>query len=143
MSARASRSRCRCHHDADGGRPAAIREAFLVAYRERFGRALEELPVEALTWRLAAAAPGRDIDMRRQVVEGRVAQRGTRAPCSRAMAGRTARWSTATPSPRRVLRRPALVEERESTCVVPPGATVTVDAFRTSSSTFRPQEAPS
>ncbi len=36
----------------------AIRDSFLASYRERFGRALDELPIEALTWRLAAAAPG-------------------------------------------------------------------------------------
>ncbi len=57
----------------------AIRESFLAAYRERFGRALDELPIEAMTWRLAAAAPGRDIDMQgANTVEGRTALRGQR-----------------------------------------------------------------
>jgi N-methylhydantoinase A len=110
----------------------AIREAFLAAYRERFGRALDELPMEALTWRLAASAPGRDIDMQgANLIEGRTAQRGTRRALFE-LAG----WQDCTIYDRYALTPgtrfagPALVEERESTCAVPPGATVTVDSYR-------------
>ena len=124
----------------------AIREAFLASYRERFGRALDELPIEAMTWRLAAAAPGRDIDMKgANISEGRTAQRGTRRALYE-----THGWQDCTVYDRYALAPgasfagPALVEERESTCAVPPGASVTVDAFRNLVIELpTPQEAPS
>jgi N-methylhydantoinase A len=110
----------------------AIRAAFLAAYTERFGRALEELPIEALTWRLAAAAPGRDIDMKgANVIEGRTAARGTRRALFESHG-----WQDCAVIDRYALAPgarfdgPALVEERESTCAIPPGARVTVDAHR-------------
>ena len=43
---------------------AAIREAFFASYRERFGRVVEDSPIEALSWRLACVAPGQDIRLR-------------------------------------------------------------------------------
>jgi N-methylhydantoinase A len=39
----------------------AIREAFFASYRERFGRVVEDSPIEAMSWRLACVAPGQDI----------------------------------------------------------------------------------
>jgi N-methylhydantoinase A len=110
----------------------AIRRAFLASYQERFGRALDDLPIEALTWRLAAAAPGQDIDMKgANIVEGRVAQRGSRHALFESHG-----WQDCAVIDRYALMPgaafdgPALVEERESTCAVPPGARVTVDDFR-------------
>jgi N-methylhydantoinase A len=116
----------------------AIREAFFAAYRERFGRAMEELPIEALSWRVALSAPGRDIRMEgasRGAAEShadpRRAARGTREVLFEG-----AGWLPCTVydryalAPGAAFAGPALVEERESTCVVGPGATVSVDAFR-------------
>jgi N-methylhydantoinase A len=116
----------------------AIREAFFASYRERFGRALEDLPIEALTWRVACVAPGRDIRM-----EG-ATRAGTESFTDAARAVRGARrvmfegagWLECTVYDRYALAPgasftgPALVEERESTCVIGPGATVSVDPFR-------------
>jgi N-methylhydantoinase A len=103
---------------------AAIAENFLAAYRERFGRALDGLPIEALTWRLAASAPGRDIAMEgAQQAEAGEAQRGIRRTlfeghgwCDCAVYDRYRL------APGAAFAGPALVEERESTCVIPPGA---------------------
>lgn len=111
---------------------AAIAENFLVAYRERFGRALDGLPIEALTWRLAASAPGRDIAMEgAQQAEAGEAQRGIRRTlfeghgwCDCAVYDRYRL------APGAAFAGPALVEERESTCVIPPGAQVSVDKHR-------------
>ena len=111
---------------------AAIAENFLVAYRERFGRALDGLPIEALTWRLAASAPGRDIAMEgAQQAEAGEAQRGIRRTlfeghgwCDCAVYDRYRL------APGTAFAGPALVEERESTCVIPPGAQVSVDKHR-------------
>lgn len=111
---------------------AAIAENFLAAYRERFGRALDGLPIEALTWRLAASAPGRDIAMEgAQQAEAGEAQRGVRRAlfeghgwCDCAVYDRYRL------APGAAFAGPALVEERESTCVIPPGALVSVDRHR-------------
>jgi N-methylhydantoinase A len=114
----------------------AIRAAFFASYRERFGRAVEEVPIEALSWRLACVAPGQDIRLD--------AALGNAAP-ARAQAADTARRGTrevvfegAGPlacavydryalAPGACFAGPALVEERESTCVVGPDAQVTID----------------
>ncbi|NBS44925.1 MAG: hydantoinase/oxoprolinase family protein, partial [Acetobacteraceae bacterium] len=111
---------------------AAIEANFLAAYRERFGRALDGLPMEALTWRLAASAPGRDIAMEgAQKSEAGAAQRGSRRAlfeghgwCDCAVYDRYRL------APGASFTGPALVEERESTCVIPPGAQVSVDRHR-------------
>jgi N-methylhydantoinase A len=116
----------------------AIREAFFASYRERFGRAMEGLPIEALTWRVACVAPGRDISL-----EGASASATeSHADAARAARGRRevlfegAGWLPCTVydryalAPGAAFAGPALVEERESTCVIGPGATVTVDAYR-------------
>jgi N-methylhydantoinase A len=116
----------------------AIKEAFLASYRERFGRAIPDLPVEALTWRVACVAPGRDIRM-----EGAHA-RGVEAFTEASRAARGTRevlfegagWLPCTVYDRYALAPgasftgPALVEERESTCVIGPGAQASIDGFR-------------
>ena len=115
-----------------------VREAFFASYRERFGRALETLPIEALTWRVACTAPGRDIQLSgvtntatESFTDAARAARGTREVLFEG-----AGWRPCTVYDRYALAPgasfsgPALVEERESTCVIGPDATVTVDRFR-------------
>ncbi len=114
----------------------AIKDAFFASYRERFGRATEELPIEALTWRVACVAPGRDIRMER------AGTRDSFTDASRAIRGKRevlfegGGWLPCTVydryalAPGATLEGPALVEERESTCVIGPGAKATVDSFR-------------
>ena len=110
----------------------AIRRNFFDSYRTRFGRIVEDQPIEALSWRLACAAPGQDI---------RIRLGGTAAPASGEPTPRGERPVTfeghgALPCPvydRYALRPgmrfagPALVEERESTCVIGPATQVSVD----------------
>lgn len=113
----------------------AIRQAFFASYRERFGRVVEDTPIEALSWRLACAAPGQDIRMaggmptRGAPAKG-AARRGIRnvlfdgigsLPCT--VYDRYALAAGAT------FHGPALVEERESTCCIGPDARVRVDEF--------------
>ena len=111
----------------------ATRKSFFDSYRTRFGRVVEDQPIEALSWRLACAAPGQDI---------RIRLGGTAAPASGQPTPRGERPVTfeghgALPCPvydRYALRPgmrfegPALVEERESTCVIGPATQVSVDA---------------
>lgn len=110
----------------------AIRHAFFASYRERFGRTVEDVPIEALTWRLACAAPGQDIR-----IGTAAAGAAGGAPAPRAERRVTFEGHGALPAavydryalrPGMAFHGPALVEERESTCVVGPGTRVTVDA---------------
>lgn len=114
----------------------SIRDAFFASYRERFGRVVEDTPIEALSWRLACAAPGQDIRMaggmapRDASAVKTAARRGTRdvlfegiGSVSCTVYDRYALAAGAT------FNGPALVEERESTCCIGPDARVTVDEF--------------
>ena len=116
----------------------AIRESFFGSYRERFGRALTDLPIEALSWRVACLAPGRDIQL------AEVAGTATGASTDPAQARRGMRevlfegagwlpcqvYDRYALAPGASFTGPALVEERESTCVIGPGAQVSVDQYR-------------
>ena len=114
----------------------SIRDAFFASYRERFGRVVEDTPIEALSWRLACAAPGQDIRMaggmapRDASAVKTAARRGTRdvlfegiGSVSCTVYDRYALAAGAT------FNGPALVEERESTCCIGPDARVMVDEF--------------
>ena len=113
----------------------AIRGAFIATYRERFSRIVEDAPIEALSWRLACVAPGDDIR-----IGGRTTAIGAAAaapPCrgTRDVLFEGAGFVRCTVYDRYALvpgahfEGPALVEERESTCCIPPDAQVAVDEF--------------
>ena len=117
----------------DGDR-AAMRSAFETAYRRLFGRIEPAMAPEIVSWRLIAAGP------RRSLLAGR--KQASVGPCAaiEARTGeRAARFgrglpAVATPiydrallAPGMLLAGPALIEERESTVVVPPGAQVRCD----------------
>jgi N-methylhydantoinase A len=116
---------------------AAIRAAFFDSYRERFGRVVEDSPIEAMSWRLACIAPGQDIRIKGARAPAGAkdatptdAQRGAREvlfeglgvlPC--------AVYDRYALAPGATFTGPALVEERESTCCIGPDARVSVDPF--------------
>lgn len=112
----------------------AIRTAFFDAYRDRFERVVEESPIEALSWRLACAAPGWTIDLAGAVPHA--AASGAPVPrAHRRVLFETAGWRDCAVYDRYALpvgarlNGPALIEERESTCVVGPDSSVEVDRF--------------
>jgi N-methylhydantoinase A len=113
---------------------AAMRDAFFASYRERFGRTVTEAPIEALSWRLACVAPGEDIRIGRKPAgaagSAAAARRGMREAvfegAGRLSCGVYDRYALA---PGANFAGPALVEERESTCCIGPGAQVSVDSF--------------
>ncbi len=108
---------------------ARVEAAFLDAYERLFGRRIEGLPCEVLAWRLHATAsrpevPGTlgaslDGEALKGLREVWFAQTG-RAPCKV--------YDRYRLRPGVALRGPAVVEERESTTVVGPDATFTLDA---------------
>jgi N-methylhydantoinase A len=111
-----------------------IRAAFFASYRERFGRVVEDSPVEALSWRLACVAPGQDIRIKPTVIGGAAAasdaHRGTRDVLFEGMGTlQCAVYDRYALAPGTSFIGPALVEERESTCCIGPDARVSVDQF--------------
>ena len=112
-----------------------IRAAFFDTYRLRFGRIMEEAPIEVLSWRLGCVAPGLDIRLGGAGPnDDATADAATRG--SRKVLFESHGWQDCVVYDRYKLPTgahfagPALIEERESTCVVGPGAVVTVDAMR-------------
>jgi N-methylhydantoinase A len=107
-----------------------VRERFLATYAQLFERRITDMPVEAMSWRLAATAPVPNVELN---FGGQPARRGdprkgTRqvyfpqtgfAPC--------AVYDRYSLQPGTQLAGPAVVEERESTIVVGPDARMTVD----------------
>jgi N-methylhydantoinase A len=108
-----------------------VETAFHDAYRERFGRAIRDVAIEALSWRLSASAPVPNVTVKfgGQPTETGDARKGTRpvwfpetgvASCP-VLSRYGLRAGTE-------LAGPFVVEERESTTVVGPGGRATVDA---------------
>jgi len=110
---------------------AAIRESFERAYRKLYGRIFPELPLEIMSFRLSASAQRRVADAGGA---SRSAQGDGRAGTRRAYCPRQRAWMDFAVHRRDrigtgvALAGPAIVEENESTTVVPSGATMHVDA---------------
>jgi N-methylhydantoinase A len=115
----------------DDARRPDVQGAFQQTYRERFGRDITDVAIEALSWRLSASAPVPNITVKfgGQPTTSGDPRKGTRpvwfpktgvAPCPvLSRYGLTAGME---------FTGPAVIEERESTTVVGPGGRVTVDA---------------
>lgn len=108
----------------------AMRDAFFTVYRQLFERTVEEMPIEAMSWRLAASAPVPNIALNfgGQPIGTGEPLKGQRdvyfpetgfAPCDV--------YDRYALSPGDTFEGPAVVEERESTTVIGPGAKITVD----------------
>ncbi|MEM7405118.1 MAG: hydantoinase/oxoprolinase family protein [Pseudomonadota bacterium] len=109
---------------------ADLHEQFMITYEALFHRSVTEVPVEVLSWRLYASAPPPAVD----VNFAATMPASTRAPTSRRLtlpevgtveAAVFDRYAL-TPGDR--FDGPLIVEERESTTVVGPDATLSVDA---------------
>ncbi|MCC7047379.1 MAG: hydantoinase/oxoprolinase family protein [Alphaproteobacteria bacterium] len=107
-----------------------MRRLFLETYGRLFDRQIQDVPIEALTWRLSAYAPVPDIQLNFT---------GARAEQGKALKGtRRAFFPETGYTPCAVYNRyalragdrikgPAVVEERESTVVVGPDASFSID----------------
>ncbi len=114
------------------GDRAAMRAAFEQAYRTQFGRVESGMAVEVVSWRVIVAGPRPVMDLaaaRPATVRGE-AQKGER----QIYFGPEAGFVTAPVYDRYYLltgntfEGPAVFEERESTSIVPPGASAHIDA---------------
>ena len=116
------------------GRAADVRDRFYATYRQLFERHVTDVAVEVLSWRLAATGPVPNLELNfgGQPTASEGPRKGTRpvwfpetgvTPCPV-----LSRYALA---PGMEMEGPAVIEERESTTVVGPGARVTVDKYRT------------
>ncbi|MFM9887481.1 MAG: hydantoinase/oxoprolinase family protein [Burkholderiales bacterium] len=110
-----------------------LHEDFYAAYRKHYGRDIREVPVETVSWRLTVSGPQPDLavtwpgqDAKQSPLKGRrpVVFQGSNEPVDCAVYER----SSMTPGTR--ISGPAIIEDRESTAVVPPDAHAEVDALR-------------
>jgi 5-oxoprolinase (ATP-hydrolysing)/N-methylhydantoinase A len=122
-----------------GSLPAMI-DAFQDAYRRRYGRVLEGLPIEALHWRLTATGPASSVDLRPEDETSDSAEqaiKGSRLACFPASDGVPQASFVETPVydrerllPGMTFSGPAIVEEREATAVIWPGDRARIDRYR-------------
>jgi N-methylhydantoinase A/oxoprolinase/acetone carboxylase beta subunit len=119
----------------DAARIPAITDAFLRTYGERYGQAPREQPLEVVSWRVRAQGPVPRVALERAPRRGPApAARTGRRPVYFATSDRGGRvvetpvYDRARLGGGATLRGPAVLEERESTLIVPPGARLRVEA---------------
>lgn len=106
-----------------------VREAFDATYRRLFDRVVQNVPVEAVNWRLTASLPAQEVSLAHAPVDA-PAERPSRSvsfPGFGRMETRVYDRYALKPGTR--IEGPAIFEERESSFNVGPDAVVTVDAF--------------
>jgi N-methylhydantoinase A len=111
----------------------AIRETFETVYRSLFGRTGPDVPLEGVSWRVLAAGPRPFVRLNAGApAEGKDALKGQRPVYF-------PEWQEHRPTnvydryllvPGAELEGPAIVEERESTTVIGPGARIQIDESR-------------
>jgi 5-oxoprolinase (ATP-hydrolysing)/N-methylhydantoinase A len=113
---------------------AAITSSFEAAYRMLYHRLPQGVPIEALNWRVTTAGPAPHVTMHPAATAGggaRGALKGTRRawfPEADAYVD-TPVYDRYALEPGAELSGPAIVEERESTSVLPPGTSAAVDEY--------------
>jgi hypothetical protein len=112
-----------------------IMTAFETVYRRLYGRVADAVPVEAVNWRVAVRGPQPSVDLRTRAgtltSDARAALKGSR-PVYFPQLGEyrlTPVYDRYQMGPGSSFGGPAIVEERESTFVIGPGATASIDAY--------------
>jgi N-methylhydantoinase A len=111
------------------GEAEALMVAFDRVYRSLYERPGPHVPVEAVNWRVVSSGPRPDLQLTREAQAGGGSRKGTRPVWFRDAGGFTEtevhdRYAMA---PGHALDGPLIVEEHESTFVVPPGARCRVE----------------
>jgi len=129
----------------DAAALAGVRRSFDEIYAARYGYANPSEPVEIVTWKLSATGQTSPVRLRRARHDSEATNEASaRKPDRRAWFPETDGW-TDTPvydryrlAPGHRLGGPAIVEERESTTVLPPGVMATVDDYASLIVSVRP-----
>jgi len=109
--------------------PAAIHRIFEAAYFAQYGVNPSHVPVEVVSWRLTARGPETAAEAARLTAATAGAPKGRRAVPLWPEASETKLYERASLAVSQEIAGPALVEERETTVVLPPGWTAQVDAI--------------
>ena len=115
----------------DAAALARVRASFDHIYTARYGYANPDQPVEIVTWKLSAIGGAPRIALAKAARSGDGSRKGVRRayfPEARGYAD-TPVYDRYALTPGMSLTGPAIVEERESTTVLPPGVTATVDEY--------------
>ena len=116
----------------DAAALARVRRAFDEIYAARYGYANAAEPVETVTWKLAAVGGAPRVTLAKAPADGRdgglKGRRRAWFPETRGFTDCPVYDRYALP-PGAQLAGPAIVEERESTSVLPPGVTASVDEY--------------
>src|SRR5262249_4081161 len=113
----------------DASRVRRMTEAFLETYGERYGQAERDQPLEFVSWRVRARGPRPRVVLERSPRRGSVRAAHTgRRPAYFDGLRDTPVYDRARLGANASLRGPVIVEERESTLVIPPGAELVIDA---------------
>jgi N-methylhydantoinase A/oxoprolinase/acetone carboxylase beta subunit len=110
----------------------SLRQAFGEAYRRNYSRYSEEALVEAVNWKLTARGPSRRVELRIPSSDGATHAVKGRRPAYLREAGdlvETVVYDRYLLTPGVTLNGPAILEERETTVILPSGSTGTVDEF--------------
>jgi N-methylhydantoinase A len=116
----------------DAGALATLRARFDEIYAARYGYASATEPVEVVTWNLSVIGGTPRVELAKAAPPtGRDARKATRPAYFPECSGYvdTPVYDRYALVAGRTITGPAIVEERESTTVLPPGATATVDAY--------------
>jgi N-methylhydantoinase A len=112
-----------------------LHEAFYAAYRQQYGREIREVPVETVSWRLTVSGPRPQLEVTWPTQNGAVGTSAEKGRRPVVFAGSDDQVNC--PVYERSLLAvgtsivgPAIIEDQESTSVVPPGANVKVDDMR-------------
>jgi N-methylhydantoinase A len=107
--------------------PDSVRAAFTARYEALYGHAHADIPVQLVTCRLVATSPGRSVPNQTAGARRGDATKGRRAAFFDGTFVQAAVYDRYRLGPGAAVEGPAAVEERESTALVPPGATAQVD----------------
>jgi N-methylhydantoinase A len=112
-----------------------LHDAFYAAYRQHYGRDIREVPVETVSWRLTVSGPPPQLEVTWPCQGGTDAAPAVKGHRPVVFAGADAPvdcpvYERAQLLPGAAISGPAIIEDHESTAVVPPGARVEVDDLR-------------
>jgi len=118
--------------EMDGSAADVMRQSFLDKYQELFGRQIDDLPIEALTWRIYASGPTPNVELNfaGQQIDEEPSDKGERQGYFPETGYATCRiYNRYALKPGDSFRGPAVIEERESTAVAGPDTTVSIDKY--------------
>jgi N-methylhydantoinase A len=108
-----------------------IERNFKTEYQLRYGRSIEGVPVEAVTWRVLVSGPTPELIPQQQVMgEHKTAGKGSRQVYWGTSYEETPVYDRYMIPAGEVVQGPCIIEEFESTTVVGKNAWATVDAFK-------------